>query len=176
MNTLEKFREIRTLIFDVDGVLTNGDLLIQEDGQLLRSMNTKDGYALKQALQQGYRVVIITGGKSEGVVKRLQGLGITDIYSGIHDKLAVFREYVETHELDPEEILYMGDDLPDFEVMKRVGLPACPQDAVPEIMAICHYVSPKPGGKGCVRDVIEKVLRLKYKWPYQSRPKSNKRK
>lgn len=167
MNILEKFKEIQTLIFDVDGVLTDGNLLVTEEGHLLRSMNTRDGYALKQAIEAGFRVVIITGGSSAGVTKRLEGLGIEDIFVGISDKLSVFRAFVEQEALDPEEILYMGDDLPDFEVMRRVGLPACPQDAAPEIIALSHYVSPRSGGRGCVRDVVEKVLRVHKKWPYQ---------
>ncbi len=164
MNYLEKFRDIHTFIFDVDGVLTNSELIILENGRLLRKMNTRDGFALKTAIKEGYRVGIITGGKSSGVVSRLEGLGITDIYKGVEDKLEAFEEYIETYDIDPAGILYMGDDIPDYEVMRRVGLPACPQDAAIEIMNISQYKSPIKGGGGCVRDVIEKVLKLHGKW------------
>lgn len=165
MNVLEKFKEVSTFMFDVDGVLTNGELIIQEDGQLLRKMNTRDGLALKLAHEAGFRVVIITGGKSQGVLSRLQGLGLTDIYYGISDKLEVFRAYIDEHEINAETILYMGDDWPDYEVMCRVGLPTCPQDAARDILSIAEYVSPFKGGEGCVRDVVEKVLRLNKQWP-----------
>lgn len=164
MNALEKFGDIDTFIFDVDGVLTNSDLIVLEDGKLLRKMNTRDGYALKRAIEAGYKVCIITGGKSEGVVARLKGLGIKDIYKGISDKLEAFDEYIYAYDIDPAAILYMGDDLPDYEVMRRVGLPACPTDAAHEILAIAQYVSPIKGGGGCVRDVIEKVMRIKGNW------------
>lgn len=165
MNPLEKFKDIRTFLFDVDGVLTNSELLVLEDGKLLRKMSTRDGYALKMAVQAGYRVAIITGGKSAGVVERLKNLGVPDVYYGISDKLETFQEYVELYEIDPEDVLYMGDDVPDFAVMRRVGLPACPSDAAREILDISHYISPYAGGAGCVRDVIEKVMRLHGKWP-----------
>jgi 3-deoxy-D-manno-octulosonate 8-phosphate phosphatase (KDO 8-P phosphatase) len=164
MNYLEKFRDIHTFIFDVDGVLTNSDLIILENGRLLRTMNTRDGFAIKTALKEGYRVCIITGGKSSGVVVRLQELGIKDIYTGVEDKLDAFEEYVEVYNLDPTGILYMGDDIPDSTPMRRVGLPACPADAAIEIINISQYMSPLNGGAGCVRDVIEKVLKLHGKW------------
>jgi len=164
MNYLEQFRDIQTFIFDVDGVLTNSELIILENGRLLRKMNVRDGYALKRAVAAGYRVVIITGGKSSGVVSRLEGLGIKDIYKGVEDKLEVYEEYVEAYDIDPATILYMGDDLPDYEVMRRVGLPACPADAAVEIVQIAQYQSPIKGGAGCVRDVIEKVMKLHGNW------------
>ncbi len=164
MNNLEQFANIRTFIFDVDGVMTNSDLLITEDGKLLRKMSVRDGYAIKQALKQRYRVAVITGGKSEGVRERLFNLGITDIYYGIDDKLDAFEEFVSIYEIDPEQILYMGDDLPDYQVMRRVGIPTCPQDACPEIKRLSKYISPYDGGNGCVRDVIEKVLRIRGDW------------
>jgi len=164
MNYLEKFKEVKTLIFDVDGVFTNSQLLVLESGRLLRMMNTRDGYAVKKAVNEGFRVVIITGGKSEGVVKRLQNLGVVDVFSGVQNKLEVFTEYVKTNQLDTGEILYMGDDVPDYEVMRLVGLPCCPHDAAHEILKISQYVSPKKGGEGCVRDVIEKVLKLTEQW------------
>lgn len=164
MNELERFKQINTFIFDVDGVLTNSELIILENGQLLRKMNTRDGYALKRAVDKGYRVCIITGGGSSGVTLRLKGLGITDIYSKIHDKIDAFEEYIHAYDIDPVHILYMGDDVPDYDVMRKVILPACPFDAASEILEISQYVSPMKGGEGCVRDVIEKVLKLRGDW------------
>jgi 3-deoxy-D-manno-octulosonate 8-phosphate phosphatase (KDO 8-P phosphatase) len=164
MNMLERFADISTFFFDVDGVLTNNMILILEDGKLLRQMNVRDGLAIKMALQQGYRICIITGGRSEGVTERLRALGISDIHSGIADKLEVYEDIKSLYNLADEEVLYMGDDLPDYPVMRRVGLPVCPADAAPEIAEISHYVSPLVGGAGCVRDVIEKVMRIQGKW------------
>lgn len=164
MNLLEPFKEIHTFIFDVDGVLTDGNLLITEKGELLRTMNVRDGYAMKRALQAGYNLCIITGGNSEGVNDRLKALGIKEIHSGISNKIAVYNQIVEHHQLEEGGILYLGDDMPDYEVMRRVGLPACPGDAIQEIKEIASYISPFDGGKGCVRDVIEKVLRLRGDW------------
>ncbi len=156
--------QINTFIFDVDGVLTDGIVNITTSGELIRNMHTKDGYALKTAINAGYNVCIISGGNNEGVRKRLQGLGITDIYLGAHHKMDVFEEYIDIYNIKPENILYMGDDIPDYPVMKIVGLPCCPKDAVPEIQDISKYISQKKGGKGCVRDVIEQVLKVQGKW------------
>ncbi|WP_299017259.1 HAD-IIIA family hydrolase [uncultured Polaribacter sp.] len=156
--------KINTFIFDVDGVLTNGMLTIMPDGELVRHMNVKDGYALKNALNKGFRVCIISGGTNEAVKKRLMALGIEDVFLGAHDKIKQYKELLEKYNLDPENILYMGDDVPDYPVMKLVGLPACPNDAVREIQQVSKYISDKKGGDGCVRDVIEQVLRVQQKW------------
>jgi len=164
LNFLEKFKLVDTFIFDVDGVLTNGELLIQPDGALLRKMFVKDGYALQHAVKQGYRVVIISGGKPLGVEQRLAGLGIEDMFYNAHDKKAIYLDYVKSNKLDPEGIIFMGDDIPDYELMRMVGIPACPNDAAIEIQEIAQYVSPYDGGMGCVRDIIEKVLRLHGRW------------
>ncbi len=164
MNELERFRQVQTFFFDVDGVFTNNDLLCTEAGELLRMMNVRDGYALKRAVKAGYQLVIITGGSSMGVVSRLKALGVTDIFSGIQDKLPVLKKYMEENGISPDQCLYMGDDLPDLEVMQWVDFSACPSDAVPEIKAIADYISPLPGGRGCVRDVIEKTMKLAGKW------------
>ncbi|MCB0654336.1 MAG: HAD-IIIA family hydrolase [Saprospiraceae bacterium] len=164
MNLLEAFKDIDTFIFDVDGVLTDSNFLITETGELLRTMNVRDGYAMKRALDEGYRICIITGGNSKGVTIRLKALGIEEVHSGIKNKISTYNQIVERLELEEGGILYMGDDLPDYEVMRRVGLPACPVDAVEEIREIANYISPFKGGMGCVRDVIEKVLRLQGKW------------
>ena len=156
--------QINTLIFDVDGVLTNGMVTIMPDGELVRHMNIKDGYALKTAVDKGFNVCIISGGKNEGVRTRLANLGIKDIYLGAHDKIKQYNELVEKYNLTSENVLYMGDDIPDFPVMKLVGLPCCPNDAAPEIQKVAKYISNKKGGEGCVRDVIEQILRLQGKW------------
>lgn len=160
----EYLQHITTFIFDVDGVLTDGTVFINTEGELLRTMSIKDGYALKTAVQQGYNVCIISGGKNEGVRKRLKGLGLTDIYLGAHHKVEQLDEYLDIYNIKSENVLYMGDDIPDLPVMQMVGLPTCPQDAVAEIKEISKYVSFKKGGKGCVRDVIEQVLKVQGKW------------
>ena len=160
----EYLHQITTFIFDVDGVLTDGTLKITTDGQMHREMNVKDGYALKTALNEGYNVCIISGGTDEGVRHRLQGLGIKNVYLGAHQKVNQLTEYINEHGIQTENILYMGDDIPDYPVMKMVGLPACPQDAVKEIKEVSKYISHKNGGKGCVRDVIEQVLKVQGKW------------
>ncbi len=160
----EYLQHITTFIFDVDGVLTDGTVLINTDGQLLRTMNIKDGYALKAAVQQGFNVCIISGGKNEGVRQRLKNLGIKDIYLGAHQKVEQLEEYLKLHDIKMQNVLYMGDDIPDIPVMKMIGLPSCPQDAVAEVKEVSKYVSYKKGGKGCVRDVIEQVLKVQEKW------------
>lgn len=164
MNVLEKFQKIHTFIFDVDGVFTNSHVLVLESGKLLRKMNIRDGYAVKKAVQEGFRIAIITGGKSKGVVTRLKNLGVQDVYSGVQNKLEVYREFIYAYDLDEEGVLFMGDDLPDYDIMRHVGLPTCPHDTAPELLPVVKYVSPKKGGEGCVRDVIEKVLKLQGKW------------
>lgn len=163
-NYKELMNDITTFIFDVDGVLTDGMLHISENGELLRNMNVRDGYAMKEAIEKGYNICIITGGNNPAVKKRLRGLGITDIYMKIHHKLEVFEEYIDIYNIKPENILYMGDDIPDYPVMKQVALPTCPKNAAPEIREIAKYISQKDGGKGCVRDVIEQIMRVQGKW------------
>lgn len=168
-NTLEKsykehLKNITTFVFDVDGVFTDGTLLITTDGEMLRKMNVKDGYALKTAISKGYNVCIITGGTNEGVRLRLAGLGVTDIYLGAHLKEKPLKEYLSKHDIAFENVLYMGDDMPDIPPMKLVGLPTCPQDAAPEVKAVATYISHKNGGNACVRDVIEQVLKVRGDW------------
>ncbi|WP_138434175.1 KdsC family phosphatase [Winogradskyella algicola] len=155
---------INTFIFDVDGVLTDGTVTITTSGEMLRRMSIKDGFALKTAVDAGFNVCIISGGSNEGVRKRLQGLGVKDIYLGAHNKIEQLNDYLEKKNVKASEVLYMGDDIPDFPVMKLVGLPCCPQDAAPEIKAISKYISHKNGGKGAARDVIEQVLKVHNKW------------
>lgn len=165
MNLLEQFKQVKTFVFDVDGVLTDGAVIVMEDGQIARRMNIKDGYALQLAIKKEYKVLVISGGTSEGVQKRLERLGITDIYMTVKDKVAVLKEYMDRHQLSRSEILFMGDDIPDYKVMQMVGLPCAPADAVPEIKQLAKYISPVNGGFGCARDVIEKVLKQNNCWP-----------
>lgn len=160
----EYLNNITTFIFDVDGVLTDGSIQVTTTGELLRSMNIKDGFALRFAVNAGYNVAIISAGTNEGVKLRLEGLGIKDVYLGAYDKVTQFEAYIKANNIKPEHILYMGDDVPDYPVMKLVGLPTCPQDAIPEIKAISKYISHKKGGEGAGRDVIEQVLKVQGKW------------
>ncbi len=166
---LDKLKHITTFIFDVDGVLTNGNILVNEAGEQLRQFNIKDGYALQLAVKKGYHVCIITGGTSIGVLMRLKGLGITDIFMGAHTKIENLNEYVHEKKLSKQEIVYVGDDIPDIEVMKNVGLAVCPEDSAEEIKSISHYISQKKGGYGVARDIIEKVLKVHGKW-YDDKP------
>lgn len=160
----EILHQITTFVFDVDGVLTDGSINIMTNGELTRQMNVKDGFAMKTAIVKGYNIAIISGGNNEGVKKRLNGLGIQDVYLEIHNKLKIFNKYCKQNDINPENVLYMGDDIPDAEVMKIVGLSCAPQDADSEIQQIAKYISQKKGGKGCVRDVIEQVLRVQNNW------------
>ncbi len=164
INFKVKLNKVNTFIFDVDGVLTNGMLLVMPDGEFLRSMNIKDGYAMQLAIKKGYRIAIISGGHSNGVPIRLQRLGVQDVFMGVANKLEVYNSLLVKYNLNDESILYMGDDLPDLPLIKKCGVPCCPQDAVREIKADSIYISDKNGGDGCVRDIIEQVLRLHGKW------------
>lgn len=161
---LQKLKEITTFVLDVDGVLTTGDVLASESGELLRTFNIKDGYALQLAVKKGYHVCIISGGSGQAMARRFAGLGIPDVYLGVGDKVEVFNAFLAQYNLHPAEVLYMGDDIPDLNVMKLVGIPTCPADASSDIKAICHYISPFNGGKTAARDVIEKVLKVQGRW------------
>jgi len=165
MNILSRFRLIRAFAFDLDGVLTDGSLLIEEDGHWLRNMNIKDGYALQLAVKSGYKVVIISGSESEPVKQRLLQLGVTDVFMKVSDKEGFLKEYLSKNNIPISSTLFMGDDMPDYNCMIIAGFPCCPADAAAEIKQISSYVSPEPGGYGCARDVIEKVLKLNNHWP-----------
>jgi len=163
-NYKELLQNITTFIFDYDGVLTEGIVLLTEKGEPLRSANVRDGYALQLAVKKGYRIAVISGGKSPSMSHRLSSLGIKDVFLGVEHKIQVFEKYLSDNNIDPEEVVYMGDDIPDYHVMKRAAVPACPADAAEEIRAISKYISHYDGGKGCVRDIIEQVLKLQNKW------------
>lgn len=164
MSLLEQFKNISTFIFDIDGVLTDGTLWIYDDGQMVRRMNIKDGYALQLAIKKGYRVLVISGGNSEAVKERLRKLGVNDVFLKVENKSELLEQYRDTNGLHFQEMLYMGDDIPDYNVMKIVGLGCAPADAAPEIRHIAQYISPLNGGEGCVREVIEKVMKLRGDW------------
>jgi 3-deoxy-D-manno-octulosonate 8-phosphate phosphatase (KDO 8-P phosphatase) len=163
-NFKELLRNVKAMVFDVDGVLTDGTLLLMPDGELLRIMNIRDGIVMKLAVKKGYHLCVITGGNNMAVKQRLNRLGITDVYLKTENKWEAMKEFLATYDLKAEEVLYMGDDLVDHEVMTKIGVPVCPKDAVPEIKAVSVYVSGVQGGKGCVRDVIEQVMKLHGKW------------
>lgn len=166
MNVLKLFKKITTFIFDVDGVLTDGTVLVLENGVQARRMSIKDGFALQMAVKKGYRVLIVSGGNSPQVANRLEKLGITDVHMSVEDKKAIVEKYISDNKLKKQEVLFMGDDLPDLPVISIVGLPCCPADAVAEIKEAVQYISPINGGYACVRDVIEKVLKLNDNWEY----------
>ena len=164
MNINDQFKKITTFVFDMDGVLTDGTLFVFGNGEFIRRMHIKDGYALQLAVKRGYRVLVISGSNSDAVVTRLQGLGINDVFMKISNKKELLAEYITKHQLSADELLFMGDDMPDLEPMKLVGLPCAPLDAVAEIKEISKFISSHNGGMGCVREVIEKVLKLNNDW------------
>lgn len=162
-NFKELLHNVKAFVFDVDGVFSH-NVLVHPSGELLRSMNIKDGYAVQYAVKKGYPIAIITGGNSEAVRIRFKSLGITDIYLKSQNKIVDFKNFLLNNQLTAADVLYMGDDLPDYEIMKKVGVPTCPADAVEEIKAISVYISHKTAGEGCVRDVIEQTLRVQENW------------
>ena len=163
-NYKELLKKITTFILDVDGVLTNGKILVTSKGKMLREMNTKDGFIIKYALDKGFKIFIISGGTNKGVKERLKDLGIEEIFLGEHTKKDTYDKLIKKYNLKKNEIVYMGDDIPDIPVMKKIGVPCCPNDAVPDVKQISIYVSKKNGGEGCVRDIIEQTLRVQNKW------------
>jgi 3-deoxy-D-manno-octulosonate 8-phosphate phosphatase (KDO 8-P phosphatase) len=163
-NYKELLKNITTLIFDYDGVFTDGKVLITETGEQLRTANVKDGYALQLARKKGYRIAVISGGTSESVVKRMNGLNITDVFIRVDHKIDVYHQYLKKNILSGKEVLFMGDDIPDFVIMKEAGVAVCPADAAEEIKNISHYISHLKGGEGCARDIIEQVMKVQGKW------------
>jgi 3-deoxy-D-manno-octulosonate 8-phosphate phosphatase (KDO 8-P phosphatase) len=156
--------KVTTFIFDYDGVLTDGTVILTSDGDALRTANVKDGYAMQLAVKKGFNVAIISGGNSSSMNRRFEALKIRDFFLGVENKLEKFHSYLKEKNVRPDQVLYMGDDIPDFKAMKEAGVPCCPADAVPEIKAIAKYISALDGGKGCVRDVIEQTLKVQDKW------------
>lgn len=164
MNVLSLFEKVKVFVFDIDGVLTDSMLHVQETGELLRRMNIKDGYALQLAVKKGYKVWVISGGHSNASKRRLNNLGVMDVFIGVEDKLAKLNELLAASNINPENALFMGDDMPDIPSMKTCALATCPNDAAVEVCNISQYISPLKGGMGCVRDVIEKVLKINGHW------------
>ena len=159
-------KNVSAFVFDVDGVMTNGQIMITTEGEMYREMNTRDGFAIKCALERNYKIAIISGGTNEGVRKRLETLGVDKVYLGIHKKDIAFDDFLKTYDIDPEEVLCMGDDVPDLSLLEKVGVATCPQDAVSDVKKIVDYVSHKKGGDGCVREIIEQVMRVQNKWDF----------
>ena len=160
--------KIRAIFFDVDGVLSCETITQHPNGEPMRTVNIKDGYAMQHAVKCGLLLAIISGGKTEAVAKRYHGLGITEVHLGVKVKLLLYNELKEKYQLSDEEIAYVGDDIPDYEVLTKCGLPCCPSDAAPEIKDVCTYISHKEGGKGCARDILEQILKTQNLWMHNN--------
>ncbi len=164
MNYKVKLHDIKAFVFDYDGVMTDGMIYTTKDDIIMRNGNVKDGYAIQYALKLGYKIAILSGGSGESIERRLKMLGVTDVFIGAKEKLSVYKNYLECNHLTKANVLYMGDDIPDYDIMLNVGVATCPNDAAEEIKQVADYISNKKGGEGCVRDVIEQVLRLQGRW------------
>lgn len=161
---LSKFKDITTVVLDVDGVMTDGSVLVNEEGEQLRSFNVRDGYAMQLAVKSGIQVWVITGGKSSGVEKRMYMLGASEVHLAVEDKQSLLMDLATKYARPMRDMMYVGDDIPDVGCLEIVGLPVCPSDAVEEVKGVCRYISPYAGGHGVVRDVLEKILKLQGKW------------
>ncbi|QBQ42399.1 3-deoxy-D-manno-octulosonate 8-phosphate phosphatase [Sphingobacterium psychroaquaticum] len=161
---LKDFSRVKAVFLDVDGVLTDGTVQVTEQGEQLRTFSIKDGYAIQLAIKRGLFIAVITGGNSQGVLRRLQGLGVTEIFWGISDKEELMLKKITEYGFSLSDVVFVGDDIPDLACMQKVGIAACPHDAVEEIKQISAYISPRKGGEGCVRDILEKILKLQGKW------------
>ncbi|PLX07624.1 MAG: 3-deoxy-D-manno-octulosonate 8-phosphate phosphatase [Marinilabiliales bacterium] len=164
LNFKEILKGIEAFFFDIDGVLSSSRVMVMDNGELYRTTNVKDGYALKHALKQGIKIFIISGGLNTDIQKRFQNLGIENVTIACSDKLQEFNKIIKENKISPDKVLYMGDDIPDYPIMKKVGLPCCPADAASEIKEISLYISDKNGGDACVRDIVEQVLRARGSW------------
>lgn len=161
---LEKLKQVKGIVLDVDGVLTDASVLMNESGEQWRRYNVRDGYAIKLAVKKGFPVGAISGGSAENIRLRMNWLNVEDVWLGVDDKRAAFASFLEKYGLQPAQVLFMGDDIPDLPLMKLAGLKACPADAVEEVKAVSDYISPKKGGEGCVRDVLEKMMKVQGIW------------
>jgi 3-deoxy-D-manno-octulosonate 8-phosphate phosphatase (KDO 8-P phosphatase) len=168
MQILTRFKMVTTFAFDMDGVLTDGSILLDNENNWLRKMNIRDGYALQLAVKSGYGILVISGSYSSPVYERLSRLGIKDVFMNVTDKARALKKYTEEKKISTDQLLFMGDDIPDYFCMKMAGIATCPSDAALEIREMASYISNYQGGNGCVRDVIEKVLKLNDQWPLQS--------
>lgn len=167
-NFKEDIAKVEAMIFDVDGVMTDGRIIPTAEGDFIRCYNCKDGYALAYAIRHGYRVCIITGGYGAILERRLRMLGVQDFYTDCMDKMGTLQAYLDKYGLKAEHVLYMGDDIPDLECMRAIGIPVCPADSAPEVLEISRYVSEYNGGEGAVRDIVEQVLRARGDWAKSS--------
>jgi len=163
-NYKELLKHITTFVFDYDGTLTDGTIIMLDEGEPLRTANVRDGYAIQLAVRKGFHIAIITGGRSRSMSNRFMMLKVQHVFLGVEHKLNTLKDFLESNNLKPENVLYLGDDIPDFHAMKYCGVAACPADAAEEIKAISHYISHNKGGEGCARDVIEQVLKVQGKW------------
>ena len=163
-NYKTRLKSITTFVLDVDGVLTNGKVILEASGEMTRTMSTRDGYIIQRALKKGYNVCIITLGNSKMVENRMNYLGVNDVFSSVENKLETLNSYCSSKNITLENVLYMGDDIPDIDCIKSVSIGTCPSDAVPEIREIADYISHVNGGDGCVRDVMEQVLKINNDW------------
>ena len=164
MSYKEKLIKIKNFVFDVDGVFTDGSIIVDNSGNELRVFSTRDGIAVKLATDKGYNFCVISGGKNEGVRKRLNKLGIKNVYLGVNNKMEVFKSFMNDNNLKTTETMFMGDDIPDIQILKMVGLSCCPNDAANEVREVVDYISIKKGGEGCVRDIIEHILTIQKNW------------
>lgn len=163
-NYKELLRHVTTMIFDYDGVFTDGKIILTESGEQLRTGNVKDGYALQLAVRKGYRIAVISGGTSQAIIHRMNSLNIYDVFIRVDHKIKVYREYLQKHGLRKEEVLFMGDDIPDLQIIEEAGVVTCPADAAEEVKSKAHYISHLKGGEGCVRDIVEQVLKVQGNW------------
>jgi 3-deoxy-D-manno-octulosonate 8-phosphate phosphatase (KDO 8-P phosphatase) len=163
-NYKELLTHIKAFVFDYDGTLTDGTVILLDEGEPLRTANVRDGYALQLAVKKGFRLAIISGGRSRSMIKRFKMLNIQDVYLGVEHKLDTLKGFMANYNLEPSEVLYMGDDIPDFHAMKYCGVATCPADAAEEIKSVSHYISHLKGGEGCARDIIEQVLKVQGLW------------
>ena len=167
-NFKEDIAKVEAMVFDVDGVMTDGRIIPTAEGDFIRCYNCKDGYALAYAIRHGYRVCVITGGYGATLERRLRMLGMQDFFIDCMDKITTLRDYMKRYNLNPEHVLYMGDDIPDLECMREIGIPVCPADSAPEVLEVSRYVSEFEGGRGAVRDIGEQVLRARGDWAKSS--------